>query len=171
MSRLPAAIDLMPMDEAQFCAYLAWGVPNYAAESIRAGNVPAGDALPAAEAVYACLLPQGRATPDNYLWAIVDAEQKIQVGDLWLRIDGEGADRYAALYELVIWKPFRRRGYGAAALEALEEKVRGLGLGQISLHVFGHNQAARAMYEKYGYRVTRDGGANLFMSRDLPAGG
>ncbi len=43
---------------------------------------------------------------------------------------------------------------GEQAFQALEIKVRELGLHTIALHVFGHNHAARAMYEKLGYITT-----------------
>jgi len=47
-------------------------------------------------------------------------------------------------------------------MQALEERVRHLGLSTISLHVFGHNHAARALYEKLGYVTT-----NVMMSKTL----
>ena len=36
----------------------------------------------------------------------------------------------------------------------LEDKVRELGLDSISLHVFGHNHAAIALYQAAGYETT-----------------
>ena len=29
-----------------------------------------------------------------------------------------------------------------------------MGIGKVSLHVFGYNHAARALYEKMGYQIT-----------------
>ena len=43
---------------------------------------------------------------------------------------------------------------GAAALLALEAKVKELGIDKIALHVFAHNHVARALYEKAGFEIT-----------------
>src|SRR6266851_490585 len=59
-----------------------------------------------------------------------------------------------ANFNIVIFEAFRRQRYGTQALQALEERARQLGLASISLHVFGHNHAARATYEKLGYATT-----------------
>jgi ribosomal protein S18 acetylase RimI-like enzyme len=48
---------------------------------------------------------------------------------------------------------------------ALEARVISMGLDVISLHVFGHNRAARSLYEKLGYETT-----NVYMSKKLSIG-
>ena len=45
---------------------------------------------------------------------------------------------------------------------ALEEEARRFGLTALALHVFGHNTAARALYEGIGYQIT-----NINMRKDL----
>ena len=52
--------------------------------------------------------------------------------------------------------------HGTGAFEALEDKVRSLGLEGIALHVFGHNRGAHALYEKLGFQAT-----NIHMFKDL----
>jgi ribosomal protein S18 acetylase RimI-like enzyme len=47
----------------------------------------------------------------------------------------------------------------------LEELARGMGIREVALHVFGHNHAARALYEKAGYEIT-----NINMTRTLDQG-
>ena len=44
--------------------------------------------------------------------------------------------------------------HAARAFLALEEEVRRRGLSGIALHVFGHNDGARALYDKLGFRPT-----------------
>lgn len=66
------------------------------------------------------------------------------------------------MYDFLVYEPYRRCGYGWQALQALEQNVRALGLDTIGLHVFGHNHAARALYEKAGYEVT-----NINMAKKL----
>jgi ribosomal protein S18 acetylase RimI-like enzyme len=74
--------------------------------------------------------------------------------------------RRAFIYDFSIHPPYRRKGYGAQALRAVEVKARALGLESIGLHVFGHNRAAQALYEKLGYEVT-----NINMSKRMPPEG
>ena len=69
---------------------------------------------------------------------------------------------YGFIYDLRIYDEYQRRGYARQAMLALETKVRELGLDTISLHVFGHNHAAKALYDQLGYEVT-----NINMSKKL----
>ena len=62
----------------------------------------------------------------------------------------------------MIYEEYRRRGYGRQTLAALDEKAKELGLDTISLHVFGHNQAAIALYQQAGYQTT-----SLYMAKKL----
>jgi len=84
------------------------------------------------------------------------------VGALWFAAEEREGGPWAFVYDVRIDNAYRRRGYGTQALEALEEEARELGLPRIALHVFGHNHAARAMYEKLGYEVV-----DLLMSKTL----
>lgn len=38
-------------------------------------------------------------------------------------------------------------------MRLLEEHVKSMGINKITLHVFGHNQPAIALYEKMGYKT------------------
>jgi RimJ/RimL family protein N-acetyltransferase len=46
----------------------------------------------------------------------------------------------------------RRRGIGTALLEQAVEWARGAGVRKLELHVFPHNEAAIALYERFGFR-------------------
>ena len=81
---------------------------------------------------------------------------------IWIASQQRGAQRTAFIYNIEIAEALRGKGYGRQALLAVEEKVKALGLDTISLHVFGHNLVARALYEKVGYEVT-----NVLMSKKL----
>jgi len=155
-------IDLIPMDEATYQAYLAWTIPNYAQENIQSGRWSPNVALQRAEEEYRQLLPDGLASHDQYLFSIKDKISGKNVGMLWFGIQERGGKRGAFVYDVKIDEQFRRQGYGEQAFLAMEEKVHALGLETIGLHVFGNNYGARAMYEKLGYVAT-----NVMMSKKL----
>ncbi len=58
------------------------------------------------------------------------------------------------IWDIVIDPGRRGRGYGRAAMEALEPLARSLGYDTIRLHVFGHNEVARSLYSAVGYTET-----------------
>jgi RimJ/RimL family protein N-acetyltransferase len=144
-------VTLIPMDEAEFRAYLAWSIADYAQENIRNGRWSPEEGLQQAEQQYRELLPAGLASPDQYLFSIKDNLSGEKVGMLWFAVQTRAGKRGAFVYNVKIEEPFRRHGYGTQAFLALEEKVRAMELDTIGLHVFGHNHAARALYEKLGY--------------------
>jgi ribosomal protein S18 acetylase RimI-like enzyme len=155
-------VTLVPMTEDDFRTYLEYAIPDYAQETVRAGNVHPDVALQAAEKQFQTLLPGGLTTPGQHLCTIWTETGNAMVGYMWFGIREDPGRAFAALYDFVILEPYRRQGHGTQALLALEEQVRGLGLDAIWLHVFGHNHAARALYEKLGYRTK-----NLTMAKEL----
>jgi len=52
---------------------------------------------------------------------------------------------------MLVAQPWRGRGVGSALLAAAIEKARGEGLHKLSLEVFAHNDAAIALYRKFGF--------------------
>ena len=56
---------------------------------------------------------------------------------------------------LAVTEKFRRQGIGLKLLEHAEEKAREKGLPKLSLLTEIENSAARALYEKYGFRLNR----------------
>lgn len=143
-------VQLVPMTEGEYQQFLAWSIPDYAQEQAKSGAWELEEALERGRRTFDELLPDGLSTPDQFLFSI-ESEGKKPVGYLWYGVREEGERRYAALYELVIFEEYRRRGYASQALSALEDEVQGEGVEQIILHVFGHNQGARALYRKSGY--------------------
>jgi ribosomal protein S18 acetylase RimI-like enzyme len=155
-------IQLIPMNRADYGRFLDWAVSDYAQEQVRAGTWKPKDARPLAEKAFESLLPEGLSSPNQYLYVLVDETLDRRIGFLWYGMrDGEG-EPFAALYEIVIFEAYRRQGYGSESLRALEERVKELGASKIVLHVFGHNEPARAFYRKLGY-VER----NVTMAKDL----
>ena len=155
-------IKLVPMTQAEFEKFLSIEIEAYAQEHVKSGNWTPEEAVRLSKEEHDKLLPDGLASPDQYLYSIQDTQSGSNVGMIWIASQQRGAQRTAFIYNIVIAEAQRGKGYGRQAMLAVEEKVKALGLDTISLHVFGHNLVARALYEKVGYEVT-----NVLMSKKL----
>lgn len=147
-------VELVPMTEREFEMYLAENIQHYADEHVKAGNWHPAEALEKAKQEHEQLLTDGLASKNQYPYSIVDENLGSRIGIVWFATYPERPRPMAFLYDFLIFDEFRQKGYGAQAMAALEEKVRALGIETISLHVFGHNEIAQALYKKMGYRIT-----------------
>ena len=73
------------------------------------------------------------------------------VGRLSLARDPHPASAHVGDLGLMVAAAYRRRGIGTALLAAAEEWARGAKVTKLELHVFPHNEAAIALYERCGY--------------------
>ncbi|MBI5929546.1 MAG: GNAT family N-acetyltransferase [Chloroflexi bacterium] len=153
---------LNPMTDAELVSFLDYMIDDYAAEKVRAGNWPEDKALELSKAEFDQLLPNGVNSPDQYLFSIFDETKGQNVGAIWFAVRGEGGNKSAWIYDLLIHEQFRRQGYATQAMLTLEDEVKKLGLSTIGLHVFGHNPSAYALYQKIGYATT-----NIIMSKKV----
>ena len=145
---------LVPMQEAAFAVYLNAAVIGYAQDNVASGRWPAEGALARSRADFEASLPQGLATPDNFLFEIKRELTGPTVGFIWFAVVEKNGLRSAFVYDVEVQPEFRRQGHARAAFKALEPLVRDLGLPSIGLHVFGHNPGAQALYSSLGYAVT-----------------
>jgi len=144
---------LVPMSDTDFVAYMGETIPAYAADKVLSGQWAEGESLEQSRRAFSELLPLGLETPDNYFFKLLDGQGRC-VGTLWLAEAEQARTRIAYVYDVRIRPECRRQGHAKQALAAAEAEARRLGLAGIGLHVFGHNGAARALYEKLGYRPT-----------------
>lgn len=147
-------VELVRMSEAEFAAYLERAVRGYAEEKVRAGNWTEAIALERSRAEYDQLLPQGLATPGQHIFSIVNSETDERVGMIWLGEVSGARHGLMYIYDFEIFEAHRRKGYGERTLEVVELFVQAQGARELALHVFGHNAAARALYQKAGYEET-----------------
>lgn len=145
-------VSLRIMTEEEFRSFLARDIEDYAAEKVRAGSWTADEALQKSRQAHEVLLPQGLASPHQQLYTIeLEGEP---VGQLWLSTDPKLGRATGFIYDLFVVEPLRRRGIATQAMLQLEKLALQLGVKTLALHVFGHNAAARALYEELGYSVT-----------------
>jgi ribosomal protein S18 acetylase RimI-like enzyme len=144
---------LVPMNQGQYEQYLEQDLPRYAAENVRAGYWSEKDAPAKAKETYGRFLPQGIETPGQYLYLIRSREDGRDVGMIWIGVQPGGVEEAGFVYNLYIEQGYRRKGFARAAMLAIEDKAHELGWTSLGLHVFGHNHAARELYESLGYEV------------------
>ena len=158
----PSMVQLIPMADSDYPAYLQNAIREYAQDKVESGNWLPDEALQRSEQEFLKLLPAGVQTENHYLYTILDEAGGQKVGMIWFVLDCTHPLKLAFIFDFEIYEAFRRRGYGLQALRAAEAQARQMGAKKIGLHVFAHNHAARALYEKAGYQVT-----NLNMSKPL----
>jgi ribosomal protein S18 acetylase RimI-like enzyme len=154
---------------AAYEVWLSRTVAEYAAEHVQAGNWEEAGALARSVAEFHRYLPDGLATPGQFLFSILPPAEAgqpvVPVGVIWF---GERAPRPGPgqrrgwIYDLYIEPEHRRRGYARQAMRVLEAEARARGFSYLGLHVFGANHGARALYESLGYEVT-----NVNMGKNL----
>ncbi len=144
---------LEPMDEATFQAWRAATKREYAAEKVKAGNYPEVGAEDLAEAEFAKLLPDGRATAGHEIRSMVN-EAGEKVGYAWYTIEDRDVGRVVFIYDLAVDPAHRRHGYARLALAQIDAYAREQGCLGVMLHVFGDNEAARRLYRSAGYLET-----------------
>jgi RimJ/RimL family protein N-acetyltransferase len=93
-----------------------------------------------------------RAVLDSRHAAVLVAEREGDVvGRLSIVRDVHPASAHVADVGIMVAHDHRREGVGRALLDAAEQWARSVGIRKIELHVFPHNDAARALYETAGY--------------------
>jgi RimJ/RimL family protein N-acetyltransferase len=90
-----------------------------------------------------------RRHPDGAVLVAEDAGAI--VGRLSLARDPHPASSHVADLGLMVAATHRRRGVGTALLRAAEEWAADARVTKLELHVFPHNTAALALYERAGY--------------------
>ena len=96
------------------------------------------------------------------LFDLHDSQAGVDVGVLWYALRSKPEGVSAFVYEVEIFADHRRRGHATRAFALLEQDASARGAASVQLHVFGHNHAARALYEELGFLPT-----NLLLRKDI----
>lgn len=155
-------MKLINLSERDYSEYLEDAIADFAADKIKAGNFSAEKALELSRKGYEDLLPDGVNTENHFLFSIFDEANEEKIGIVWIKLNSEKDVREIWLFDFMIFEKYRRQGFGEKSLMLLEEKTKELGFNKISLHVFGHNEPAIALYQKMGFETT-----NINMSKML----
>jgi ribosomal protein S18 acetylase RimI-like enzyme len=155
-------VNLQLMAEREFGKYKLRLIQEYANEQVKSGAWQPTDAAERARAEIDEMLPEGLSTPKHYLFSVMEDSVESPVGALWIFLRERNMLIEAFISDLVIFESFRRRGFASQALTELDAKAKELGAAKIRLQVFGHNHAARMLYEKIGYATV-----NVYMDKRL----
>ncbi|WP_457580850.1 GNAT family N-acetyltransferase [Ensifer canadensis] len=145
-------ISFRLMLESEYAGYLAYFIPDYAAEIAANYGLSGADALAHATGEIAENLPLGVDTPGNVLLCLIDSESAEHIGYLWYQPDAKG--RSAFISDFHILPDHQGKGLGKLAMATLEAELSAKGFEQIKLRVAEDNRRARHVYEATGFRVT-----------------
>jgi ribosomal protein S18 acetylase RimI-like enzyme len=149
-----SAIDFAPMTDSEYLQWKKVQVEAYGEDHVRAGDWTPERATEFALGEYDRLLTHGLATPGHTVRFLVDATTRARVGSVWWHVPAAaepGKVRSLFIYWIGIDEPFRRRGYGRAALERLDREAEAAGVRFVDLHVFGDNAGAIRLYSSSGF--------------------
>lgn len=148
---MTAAVRFVPFDEVDFQAWLTEAIPSFALTNVEDGRWSLAESIDLSRQAHDALLPQGLATPGQFFVHLHDAATGERVGLLWWTEGPKDGAMQAWVYNITIEPAARRRGFARAALRELEGVALQHGMRQLGLHVFGHNHAARQLYESLGF--------------------
>jgi GNAT superfamily N-acetyltransferase len=155
----PGELELRRMTDAEFDEFLSGNAEEYAGELVATGMTVEAAAQRSTEQM-GQLVPAGQSSPGmHFFTAWVGG---VPVGSLWLCT----LDPMAFVYDVVVDETQRRKGYGAAIMNAGALWSREQGHPVLGLNVFAHNPGARALYDRLGYVVTQD-----YHALDVPDAG
>lgn len=138
-------ISLRPLREDEYPGWNAAHRAEYRRGLVEHLGMPADRAEAKVERDVSHVLPAGLATASTWIWAVEDDGRV--VGTVFVGV----RDGVAWLYDITIAEDERGKGYGRAALTALEDEVRALGYDTIGLNVWGENEVARRLYRSLGW--------------------
>lgn len=147
-------VRLVDLGDAPYREYRKHLVRDYAADKVRAGAWSKSEAESRATRDVDGLLPEGPTTRNHFLYSVRDDAAGAEVGTVWFALRDSGVGRSVWIYDIIIHEKFRRQGYASRTLQLVEDRAKELGAKSVELHVFGHNHAAQALYERVGYNVT-----------------
>jgi ribosomal protein S18 acetylase RimI-like enzyme len=144
-------IEFRRMTEAEFVRYSETSVEDYAHSIARNFVRPIEETRIEARQQVKNLLKQGVHTKGHHMFAVIDKYTGDEVGSVWVYVDD--GKKQAFLYDITITTHHRRKGYGCAVMESLEQVAKRMNATSIALHVFADNSATIRLYQKQGYRT------------------
>jgi mycothiol synthase len=162
LTGVPASegVQLVPM--ADYESRIEALFADYARDLVHEQGLWHGEAEARAAGRLTEVLPHGARTEGMILRTVV--ADGVPVGWVWAGLPVPSRPGLGWLHTIEIDEPYRSRGYGRAAIAAIEAELVRRGVHTMGLNVHGANTGARRLYERLGYRVLAQQ-----MAKDLPA--
>jgi mycothiol synthase len=162
LTSVPASggIELVPM--ADYESRIEALFVGYAQTLVQEQGLWHGEAETRAARKLAELLPHGTRTDGMILRTV--AADGVPIGWVWAGLPAPPRPGLGWLHHLEIDEPHRSRGYGRAAVAAIEAELVRRGVASLGLHVDGSDLGARRFADRLGYRLLAQQ-----MAKDLPA--
>ena len=146
------SITLVPINAQRFPSWQERCHAEYTADLIAAGETPQAADRHATDSLERAF-PTAAPTADNAVFDLVH-DTAGAVGYLWIGRDNSGDDTSWWVWDVVVEPEYRGKNYGRTAMQLAEDHARSAGARTLGLSVFGHNTAARGLYESVGYETT-----------------
>jgi ribosomal protein S18 acetylase RimI-like enzyme len=147
------------LKEDEFPEYWKYSIESGMHDMQKAGFFDRDMTYEEAEKQFRKYLPDGLKTPGHHIMHILNNDGV--VGNIWFEIRNRSVSE-AYLWDIIIFKEHRGKGYGRQSMAELESFVKKEGVKQISLNVFPYNTVARNLYQTSGYKE-----AAITMLKDL----
>ena len=149
----PKRVTIVPMSEAQFGPYKERLLEGYSADLAESVGLPIEKAKVSAKKQIDDLIPKGMKTDQHYFYVIRDVAKNV-IGGVWYAVVDVRGKNCLFIYDIYLDKGVREQGFGTQTMRWLEMQAKALGLDDIRLHVFGHNERAQRLYKSLGYKVS-----------------
>jgi GNAT superfamily N-acetyltransferase len=172
MLRQDRTVDLVPLSTEEYGDFIECQIVEYAQGKSRAGQWRPEEALDRSrEVLHDFIVGEAGARERGHRFFKGLDETKEHVGWLWEgpipAVVKPKPEHARWLYQITVRESLRRKGYGRAMLQVLEELLVRAGVADLYLNVFRWNQAARALYDSMGYEVVYDGETETGMRKRL----
>lgn len=144
-------VILQDMTEVEFDSYRLIFINEYASDLADSRKYSIEEAQERAAKVIDAVSLQSADKPENRFFSILRSDtEKPVIGYLWIEI----TKKSAWILDFWLLPDWRMRGFGRAALEEMEVALARMGVNEVGLRVAPNNPAAKALYEKVGFRIT-----------------
>ncbi len=150
-------IHLRPASQADFEAYRNVFIREYSLDIQQSYHIDERTATEKASRELDMCFPKG-ADSDRHELLCIEARltpnqpSTTKVGYLWHCANTIDGSTY--LYDFIVLEDYRCLGFGRAALAALEQHVKSVGIERVNLRVAAHNPKAQKLYQSLGFEIT-----------------
>ena len=157
-------VTIREMTDEEYVSFFRWSIQSQAKDLMEEDDCSWEEALVIAETELTGIL-QG---PEHQrLMTVTETGSGENIGFIWMLHEQTDGRKQCFLCDFAIWEPYRRKGFSAAALALAEKDASEAGCREVVLFVTDRNTAAKALYEKSGYRVLRPKDSGMYMIKPL----